>query len=81
MTVLLTRIKIAAVYPWYRKFSTFLALSGLIVGAVIGSHVGIAALGTAIAGTWVCSAIGGLIGYLAGLLLDREQSYPEFVPV
>ena len=40
-------------------------LGGAAVGGWLGSSVGIAALGTAVAGTLPIAAAGGLIGYLA----------------
>ena len=40
-------------------------IGGAAVGGWIGSSVGIAALGTAVAGTLPIAAAGGLIGYLA----------------
>ena len=40
-------------------------IGGAAVGGWVGSSVGIAALGTAVAGTLPIAAAGGLIGYLA----------------
>ena len=40
-------------------------IGGAAAGGWIGSSVGIAALGTAVAGTLPIAATGGLIGYLA----------------
>ena len=40
-------------------------IGGAAVGGWFGSSMGIAALGTAIAGTLPVAAVGGLIGYLA----------------
>ena len=49
-------------------------IGGATVGGVIGSKIGIAALGTAIAGTWPLAIIGGLTGaYLLGKKRKKKQ--------
>ena len=40
-------------------------IGGAAVGGWLGSSMGIAALGTAVAGTLPVAAVGGLVGYLA----------------
>ena len=47
-------------------------VSGAIVGALFGEHIGIALLGTAISGTWPLAIVLGGIGALTGLLLDKK---------
>ena len=51
-------------------------IGGAAAGGWIGSSVGIAALGTAVAGTLPIAATGGLIGYLAvkAFQIKKEES-------
>lgn len=43
-----------------------------VLGAMMGSHIGIALMGTAIAGTWPLAAVGVLLGGLAGHLIGKQ---------
>lgn len=43
-----------------------------VLGAMMGSHMGIALMGTAIAGTWPLAAVGILLGGLAGHAIGRK---------
>jgi len=46
-------------------------ISGLVGGGWFGASIGIAAFGTAIAGTIPLAIIGGVVGVLGGALIDR----------
>ncbi len=48
-------------------------IGGAAVGGWFGSSMGIAALGTAIAGTLPVAAVGGLIGYLAVKAFKKKK--------
>ena len=48
-------------------------ISGAAVGGWLGSSIGIAALGTAVAGTLPVAAVGGLIGYLGVKALKKNK--------
>ena len=48
-------------------------LAGAGAGAYFGSAIGIAALGTAIAGTLPVAIVGGTIGYLVGREVARRK--------
>ena len=48
-------------------------IGGAAVGGWVGSSVGIAALGTAVAGTLPIAAAGGLIGYLAVKAFGKDD--------
>jgi uncharacterized protein YcfJ len=42
-------------------------VAGAVIGALLGSSIGIAGFGTAIAGTIPLAILGGYIGYRVGL--------------
>ena len=48
-------------------------IGGDAVGGWIGSSVGIAALGTAVAGTLPIAAVGGVVGYLAVKAFSKKK--------
>lgn len=49
-------------------------ISGAAVGGWLGSSIGIAALGTAVAGTLPVAVVGGLIGYLGVKALKKNKN-------
>ena len=48
-------------------------IGGAAVGGWIGSSVGIAALGTAVAGTLPIASVGGVVGYLAVKAFSKKK--------
>jgi len=48
-------------------------IGGAAVGGWLGSSVGIAAMGTAVAGTLPIAVVGGLIGYLTVKALKKKK--------
>ena len=48
-------------------------IGGAAVGGWIGSSVGIAALGTAVAGTLPIAAVAGVVGYLAVKAFSKKK--------
>ena len=63
-----------AIVSWLLRSRGFWLLLGVVVGAFVGSGIGIAGFGGAIAGTVPLAVIGGYIGYRIGTRLrgDRE---------
>ena len=52
------------------------ALAGALVGAYFGSSIGIAAMGTAISGTFPGLAVGGAFGALIVSTLQKKKRVP-----
>lgn len=49
----------------------YFMLAGSVVGAFIGAGIGIAAFGTAIAGTFPLGIIAGIVGYRSGFRVQQ----------
>jgi hypothetical protein len=56
------------------KLAWLLAIVGALLGAVVGSGIGIAGLGSAIAGTFPIGALGAYFGYRIGKWLSTRAS-------